>query len=286
MLSQRLPDSYLEFALKWFKPLAKALNEHQQGASRPIFVGVNGSQGSGKSTLTGFLVEVLTKVYQKPTIGISIDDYYLSKQQRLTLSSTIHPLLATRGAPGTHNTELMKSSLNDLLNHRPCVLPVFNKSTDDTAPLSQWRDIHEKYDIVILEGWCVGTTSQKSKFLEPAVNNMERTKDTDCTWRKYVNHVLETEYEPIFQQLDALVVLKAPSFDCVYQWRCEQEHKLITRLKQQHLSTEQTMSDQQIDDFIQHYQRLTEHALETLPSRADYLFELDKNRGIQSCQIK
>ncbi|MFW8589590.1 kinase [Glaciecola sp. 2405UD65-10] len=282
--SEKLPDSYFDFALKWFIPLTEALAAHQNNAGKTIFIGVNGSQGSGKSTVTGLLVELLSRVFDKPSIGMSIDDFYLSKQKRLALSENIHPLFATRGVPGTHDTALLASSIDALLQNQACVLPVFIKSIDDVAPTSQWRDINQKYDIVILEGWCVGINAQSNQQLTQAVNSMEETQDPNGDWRAYVNKALASDYHEIFAKMDQLVMLKAPSFDCVYQWRCEQEHKLIERLKQQNLPTEQTMTDEQIDAFIQHYQRLTEHALEILPSRSDFVFELDKNRGIHSCQ--
>jgi D-glycerate 3-kinase len=40
------------------------------------------------------------------------------------------------------------------------------------------------------------------------------------------------------------------------------------------------MSERQIARFIQHYQRLTEHGLATLPPAVDYLYTLDDRRRI------
>ncbi len=282
----QLPESYASFAQKWFIPLASKLALHQKNANKPIFVGVNGCQGSGKSTVTDLLVALLQKQHNIASVGISIDDFYLSKSKRNLLSKTVHPLLSTRGVPGTHDTELMQSSINNLLNHKECLLPVFDKSIDDVKPRSQWREIRQHYDIVILEGWCVGLSSQPEGLLTTAINALENNDDPDSMWRNHVNSQLKVAYEPLFNSIDQLVMLKAPSFDCVSAWRCEQEHKLIARLQQQHLSIDQTMTDQQINKFIQYYQRLTEHALETLPSRANYIFALDANRGITSCQIQ
>ena len=74
-------------------------------------------------------------------------------------------------------------------------------------------------------------------------------------------------------------MLAAPSFDCVYRWRLEQEHKLA-------LSSSggrgAVMSDTEVARFIQHYQRLTEHCLATLPNAVDYLYNLNERREISS----
>ncbi len=40
------------------------------------------------------------------------------------------------------------------------------------------------------------------------------------------------------------------------------------------------MCEQELKRFIQHYQRITEHLLESLPEKVDFLFELDENRKI------
>ena len=47
---------------------------------------LSGSQGSGKSTLSKLLKLVIEKYYKKKVMLISIDDYYLSKNERLNLS--------------------------------------------------------------------------------------------------------------------------------------------------------------------------------------------------------
>jgi len=83
--------------------------------------------------------------------------------------------------------------------------------------------------------------------------------------------------------IDLWIMLQAPSFDCVYQWRLEQEQKLADELNQSEATASrqnQLMSAKQIVRFIQHYQRLTEHTLKQLPDRVNYLFQLDQDRHI------
>jgi D-glycerate 3-kinase len=82
-------------------------------------------------------------------------------------------------------------------------------------------------------------------------------------------------------------MLRAPSFDAIYRWRCEQEHKMRERLlqtKQVNISNKKAscigMSDEQILRFIQHYQRITEHGLHSLAPLCDKVFELDEHRRI------
>lgn len=282
----RLPKTYAETALKWFIPLAQQLNSHHDSANKSILIGVNGTQGSGKSTLTDLLCKLMPECFGKSCIGISIDDFYLSKRQRLNNAKSVHPLLSTRGVPGTHDAHLMQKCIEALVNGQSCRLPIFDKSIDDVLPLENWHQISQAHDFVILEGWCVGIGPQSENDLQNDVNELEQNKDTDKTWRTYVNEQLSLQYQDVFAQIDTLIMLKAPSFECVYNWRCEQEHKLIDKLKQQNLPIDKVMDDQQILDFIQYYQRLTEHSLKTLPSKADYLYELDKHRGILTCLMK
>ena len=42
---------------------------------------------------------------------LSIDDYYFSKKKRIKLSKKIHPLLITRGVPGTHDIVALKNDI-------------------------------------------------------------------------------------------------------------------------------------------------------------------------------
>ena len=47
----RLPDACLPYAQQWFVLLAQRLAEHQIGAGRTVLVALNGTQGSGKTTV-------------------------------------------------------------------------------------------------------------------------------------------------------------------------------------------------------------------------------------------
>lgn len=281
----KLPPSYWDNAQKWFIPILEAIVSHQEQAQRPVLIGVNGAQGSGKSTFTELATVYLTNVMDLPCIGFSIDDFYFSKVKRQQLGQDIHPLLNTRGVPGTHDIALLERTIYQLMNGEKCTIPQFDKAIDDVKPSAEWlvSDIAPK--VIILEGWCVGSVACDAENLTAPINQLEEENDANGRWRNYVNQQLLTTYHPVFALIDKLIMLKAPSFECVYKWRVEQEHKMLQRLKEDNQTIEGLgMTDEQIANFISFYQRITEDNLTLMPAFCDYLFDLDSNRNIVSCQ--
>ena len=69
---------------------------------------IAGSQGTGKSTLAQAVQILLRVQYAKQAVIFSLDDFYLTGAERQQLGEQIHPLLRTRGAPGTHDLESMQ----------------------------------------------------------------------------------------------------------------------------------------------------------------------------------
>lgn len=282
-----LPESYQLVADKYFLPLAQRICHQALASTQPIVVGINGCQGSGKSTLTDLLVDLLTQQFQCPAIGISIDDFYLSRQERLELSQRVHPLFKTRGVPGTHNIELMLGTLQRLRTGiLPTSIPSFNKAVDDPYPEKQWPVISERVKVILFEGWCVGAQPQSDPELAVAVNELEKTEDADATWRSYSNKALREDYQAVFSLLDRIVMLKAPGFHTVKGWRSEQEHKLRDRVRAAGGSMDGVMSDAEVEHFIQHYERITESCFSLLPEKTDDLFLLDDQRQIRDVITK
>jgi D-glycerate 3-kinase len=282
-----LPSDFVSTVTNYYLTLASeiasAANQTSSGLESTLLVGVFGSQGSGKSTLADFLKLILEQQFDTSTVAMSLDDFYLTREQRRQLSIDTHPLLITRGVPGTHDIELLNDTIDQLkifTGSSPVRVPVFEKAIDDRAPFAHWQTISTKPKVIILEGWCVGVRPQLEAELQIAANDLERTMDQDARWRGFVNQQLADRYATVFKQLDKLIALVAPSFDCVHQWRSLQETKLIDKLEQAGLSTAATMSDQQIKFFIAHYQRITEHALASLPSYADWCLAIDKTHRI------
>ncbi|WP_293226759.1 HAD-IIB family hydrolase [Moritella sp.] len=293
-----LDTSYLADAAKWYSTLISAIRAHQYSApahtvtnaehsdnkQTPVLLGINGCQGSGKSTLADYLATYLTSEYKMNVAVLSLDDFYYSHQQRKNLSEHEHHLLQTRGVPGTHNLSLAHDTLDKLqsANNKsaPVALPRFNKTTDNPYPESEWPVIHGAIDVIILEGWCLGVQAQTDEALFEPVNNLEATKDKYGVWRRYVNNQIKHHYAALYERLDMLVMLKAPSFDTVYQWRLAQELKL----KQQALTLctplDRVMTESEIKLFTAYFQRLTEHGLTTLPTLCNWVFELDTHRNI------
>lgn len=275
----KLHDGFKVTAEQYYIPLAKKIATHQKEANQCYYVGINGCQGSGKSTLAEFLLTYLTQSCDLKVEILSLDDFYLSQQQRKELAARVHPLFATRGVPGTHNTKLMKSVLDDLAKPNfSCAIPRFNKAMDNPIPQDQWPVISTPVDIVIFEGWCWGVDSQTTEQLQADVNTLETNEDPDRIWRRYVNQQLKDNYQPLYDKMNYWIMFKAPSFANVYNWRLEQEQKLAQSLTTNDNSG--LMSAAQIQRFIQFYQRLTEHGLASLPTKCHEVFELDPTRKI------
>jgi len=277
----RLDGAYLETARAWFDPLARTLADCQRAANRPLLVVLNGCQGSGKTTLCDYLCCALTREHALPAIALSLDDFYLTRAERQALASSVHPLLATRGVPGTHDMGLLRSTLAALLDPTgsgAALVPRFDKATDDRVPSSDWTRVALPLQVVLLEGWCLGALPEPASVREAPLNDLERNEDPEGQWRLYVDTTLAREFQPLYALVDQWVMLCAPSFDCVFDWRREQESKLAATLPPARAAG--LMDDAALRRFIQHYERLTRQCLDELPDRVDHLFRLDRARRI------
>jgi D-glycerate 3-kinase len=264
------------------RPLADAIAGWRRDALRPLVVGVCGPQGSGKSTLCAVLAALLLE-RDLQTAVLGLDDLYLPRARRAAMASAIHPLFKTRGPPGTHDIALGQSVLDALTREGPpgaAALPVFDKARDDRRPPDQWTHMSTPVDVVLFEGWCVGARPQASAALATPINALEAEEDPTGRWRTSVEAALAGPYQTLFARLDRLILLKAPGFDQVYTWRAEQEARLAARLQAAPEPGRRTLSPDELRRFIMHYERLTRHILEEMPSRADVVVELGPNREV------
>jgi D-glycerate 3-kinase len=250
-----------------------AMPAHRRG---PLIVGLCGSQGSGKSTVCKKVAARLTDAGLK-VATLSLDDLYLPLAARMKLAELVHPLLRTRGVPGTHDSKLGIHTLHDLAQAKEIKLPRFDKARDDRHPEAAWETIQGPVDLVLFEGWCVGARPQGLEALTQPINALEANEDVDGRWRRYVNDALGGEYQRLFAKVDLLVLLAAPSFDVVLKWRTQQEDELRSQVQGDRSGV---MSDEQIARFIQHYERLTKHVLIEMPPRADLVIRLGEDRAV------
>ena len=276
-----LGAEYLKHAQCYFDPVIDFFVTQSLKSDKPFLLGVNGAQGSGKTTFSDYVV-AYTRAKGLYSVSLSLDDFYLSKAERKALALNVHPLFSTRGVPGTHNYQLMKSVLVELSSGSLPLLPAFDKGSDDCVPQDRWQRPQQVPDLVIIEGWCWGATPQAEEQLAVPVNSLERIEDAEQIWRRYANQQITDELLPLYEFMDAWCMLKSPSFSTVKSWRCEQEHKLKRKLALNGGDDSGVMSDAEIERFILHYQRITECILDSLPRRADLVWNLDADRQITS----
>lgn len=250
-----------------------------ESARRPLVLGLCGAQGSGKSTLSLALCERL-RARGLASASLSLDDLYLAPESRAILARTIHPLLAVRGVPGTHDVALGEQVLDDLVAGRPTLLPRFDKADDRPLGREHWQPVLAAVEVVIFEGWCIGARAQAASDLIAPVNDLERERDPARVWREYVNQALAGPYARLFARIHRLVLLAAPGFEIVHRWRTEQEHALARDLEVAGRTGAHCLSDEQVAAFIQHYERLTRHTLSEMPARADLTLFIDERRGL------
>ena len=269
--AERLPADFAAVAGAIHRPIVDRIVA--AAADQAIVVGLCGAQGSGKSTMAAMLSILIARRGLRTAV-VSLDDLYLTRAERTALASRVHPLLATRGVPGTHEVGIGLTLLDAVRTRQGMSVPRFDKARDDRRPPGDWTRLEAGIDVLLFEGWCVGARPQGEDALREAVNRLEREEDRDGRWRRYVDDALAGSYRSLFAAIDLLVMLEAPGFDAVLGWRIEQEQKLRARSGRQL----RIMNDAEVARFVGHYERLTRHMLAEMPARADVVVRLDRAR--------
>lgn len=242
---------------------------------RPALIGVAGAQGCGKS----YLCQLLEAANRGRFAHFSLDDVYLRKLERDAKARQMHPLLATRGAPGTHDLELARrviEALNSAQDRAETRLPRFDKRADDRAPDGDWPVFRGKPEAILFDGWCVGALPDE---LGPApVNRLEADQDGDGRWRTLVGGELATTYQAFFDRFDAIVYLQAPDWEIVRSWRGQQEEQTLGRK----LSA---LEEARLDGFLMFYERITKSMMAGR-HRATHLVKLGKLREPLKLEIE
>lgn len=235
--------------------------------NRPALIGVGGAQGSGKS------YQCRTYAAAHPRVAhFSLDDVYLTRDEREALAREVHPLCITRGPPGTHDLDLADqtiAALEQAGDNTRTSLPRFDKARDDRAPESAWPVLTGRPDAILFDGWCVGALAPPT---DPQALNAIEAEDQDGRWRAHARDLLATDYADFFTAFDALVYLRAPSWEIVRVWRGQQEEEALGRP----LSPEENLA---LDRFVMHYERITRAMLAGHHS-AGWIVHLDEERNV------
>jgi D-glycerate 3-kinase len=277
---ERLPTEFADLVAALHRPLADAVLARLRSAGGPLVVGLCGPQGSGKSTGADVL-RLLLAADGVACAVLRLDDLYLPHAARRHLAQRVHPLLATRGPPGTHDPAMGRALIRSLTQAGATALPAFDKAMDDRAPASKWPRAPGPVRVVIFEGWCVGARPQAPDDLIAPINALEAARDGEGIWRRFVNEALAGPYQTLFEAIGLLIMLRPPSFEAIFDWRREQEAKL-----RQAGGGPRVLSDEAVSVFIQHFERVARHLDQEMPARADVVVTLDRRRRVTDMALK
>ena len=233
---------------------------------------ISGGQGSGKSTISKFIKFYLEKYFNLSVVSFSLDDIYLSKKSRLKLSKEVHPLLITRGVPGTYDVKKGIKIIRSLVsnNNHKTVIPIFSKLDDDIATKDNWVTFNGTPDFIIFDGWCVGAEAQPEKNWKSPINKLEKKHDIDGKWSRWVNKQLAECYQELFNIFDLSIYIKSKSFDQIIKNRWEQEKSNLS-IAGKNVKTEHLKSFNDIHNFTMHFERITKEMESYMPIKSDIL---------------
>jgi len=236
---------------------------------RPPLIAIVGAQGSGKTTLARAAAE------RFGAAQISIDDVYLTRAEREAMAREVHPLFVTRGPPGTHDLGLLQQLIDTLSAAGPddeTLIPDFDKRGDDRRPVADWRVFRGRPSAILIDAWCLGALPEEAAALAVPVNSLETDQDPDGGWRRAVNGFVGGPYADFVARFDAVLFLRAPSFDVVLDWRCQQEADLLGIAPADLPAAERV----RLAGFIQYFERITRRMLDG-GVKADVIVKLDRN---------
>ena len=238
------PAEMLAVLCDLWLPLSIKLATHRQALGRPLIQGILGGQGTGKTTMCQVLSLILQQLGYR-TLSLSLDDLYKSYSDRLILTQQ-DPRLILRGPPGTHDLDLGLKVLEQIRQgESPVRVPRFDKSAYHGAGDRTTPEIVENIDIVLFEGWFVGV-----RPIDPDVFNHAPppiVTEEDRVFARDMNQRL-SDYLPLWERLDSLMVLYPTDYRCSMTWRKQAEQQMIAAGKL-------GMSDAQIEEFVNYFWR-------------------------------
>jgi D-glycerate 3-kinase len=226
----------------------------------PLKIALSGPQGSGKSTVAATLADELTREGLNVVV-MSLDDFYLTRSDQLKRAEGGNSLLQHRGLPGTHDLAVLNETLAKLAQQQPIAIVQYDKSQfsgeGDRMKESDFLKVKPPYDIVLLEGWCVGFQHLDLHTLQQVwKENTKTLKSHKLQFVEEVNNEL-MQYDAVWPTFHGFIHLDAQDIDFVYKWRLEQEHAMIA-------VKGSGMTDQQVRQFVDGYMPAYELYLEKL----------------------
>jgi len=236
-------------------------------------IGLSGAPASGKSTIATLIVKLLNQS-QEQAVRLSLDDYYLGRNDRQKLARQQHALLAQRGVPGTHDWNRLIGDLDQIRSGEvgDLRLPRFSKARDDRVPESRVGFLDNQPRIVVLEGWLIGSPPQETPALTEPVNEFESRQDPDGQWRTLVNELLAQYHRDLARRLDYCWFLAVPDWSSVVDWRWQQEREDNTEGQHRLLENRQAVSR-----FLAPFQRIALHMLSGCERWADQIIDMNNH---------
>lgn len=246
------------------------LKLHRNHSSNGVFfIGLNGLQGVGKTTLVNLLEQTLLRPpYSLNVVVLSIDDLYLTHADQLALAALdpSNKLVQHRGEPGTHDMHLAAKVFDDLANGKHTWVPSYDKSLfagkGDRKQREEWKEVNKegepKVDVVLFEGWCVGFTALEDEQVEAKWKASVKAHESSLTeaptttlWQHSLDHLLFVnnklrEYATITDRFNAMIHIDALDTNYVYKWRLQQEAEMRA-------AKGTGMSDDQVIHFVDGY---------------------------------
>lgn len=213
-------------------------NFYKASNKRKVIIGVNGPQGSGKSTSCNKCVTNLKERYKLKAIILSLDDYYYpyNKLVQIKSDSKTNRLYDFRGNPGTHETNLILENLTKIIDEKEQTfyLPRFDKSLrnglGDRTPKKEFVETRNDIDVILFEGWMIHYTPLSKITLIDLTKINELLQNHNATYKltiQELNHINTRlrEYIDLWTHIDCLIIFKAENFSNIFKWRIQQESK-------------------------------------------------------------
>lgn len=259
-------------------PLTRKFIQRQHG--KPLVVGIQGGQGTGKTTIAGFLQQELEKQGLR-VAAISLDDFYIAWSGRKKLQEQFpdNPFYQiSRGMPGTHRIPEILQVLRTAKQGKPFTVPVFDKSLSGGKGDRSGQKNYPPVDMVLFEGWCVGmpvvSSQEVVKICQRNAINL-KILDPQLQYHKVVLECTKL-YQNIWKLLDFLVMIKPDTSEVHNYWRLLQEKKLQNKKKQ-------GMTPAQIKTFVQPFLPFTYVCYDRI--KANAIIHVDRKHNYYKLQF-